>query len=97
MAYTWPSAPLSGVISSVPPRRLLALPIDETTTSSWLPGCAYGGSVAVTITAATFFSCMFLPAGSVTPSCESMFVMLCVVNGVCMVWSPVLSSPTTRP
>jgi hypothetical protein len=29
-----PVAPLSGVISSVPPRRLLALPIDDTTTSS---------------------------------------------------------------
>ncbi|MCY1243324.1 hypothetical protein D9M72_563350 [compost metagenome] len=81
----------------MPPRRLLALPIDDTTMSSWLPGCANAGSEAVTITAATFLSCMFLPAGSVMPSCESMLVRLCVVNGVCMVWSPVLSRPTTRP
>jgi len=30
------------------------------------PGCANGGSAAVTITAATFFSCMLVPAGTVT-------------------------------
>ena len=48
-----PSAAFSGVITSVPPRRLLASPIAETVTSIWLPARAKGGSVAVTKTAAT--------------------------------------------
>ena len=64
--------------------------------SSW-PGCAKGGSVAVTSTAATFFSCIEVPAGTVTPSCCSIAFRLWVVKGVCVVWSPVPSRPTTRP
>jgi len=51
----------------------------------------------VTITAATFFSCMLTPGGSVTPICVSMLTMLWVVNGVWVVWSPVPSRPTTTP
>jgi len=33
-------------------------------------------------------------AGRANPS---MFAKLCVVNGVCVVWSPVPSRPTARP
>jgi len=40
---------------------------------------------------------MFTPGGSVTPICCSIAVTLWVVNGACVVWSPVPSSPTTRP
>ena len=61
------------------------------------PGCANAGSEAVTITAATFFSCIVVPAGSVTPSCCSIDCRPCVVNGACVVWSPVPSRPMTRP
>ena len=50
--------------------------------------------LAVTPTPATFFDCRLMPVGSVTPNCCSMLIVLCVVNGV---WSPVPSSPTTRP
>ena len=82
---------------SVPPRRLFALPSDETFTSMAWPGCANGGNCAVTITAAMFLSCMFVPGGTVTPICCSMALRLCTVNGVDVVWSPVPSSPTTRP
>ena len=38
-----------------------------------------------------------IPGGKVTPICESIEVMLCTVNGVCVVWSPVPSRPTTSP
>jgi hypothetical protein len=31
------------------------------------------------------------------PRFASMFASVCVVNGVCVVWSPVPSRPTTRP
>jgi len=58
---------------------------------------ANGGSSAVTITAATFFSCSDWPGGRLTPMRESMLIMLCTVKGVCVVWSPVPSRPTTRP
>ena len=34
-------------MTRVPPRRLLASPIAETVTSTWLPARAKGGSVAV--------------------------------------------------
>ncbi len=81
----------------VPPRRLFALPIDDTLTSMVWPGCAKAGSCAVTITAATFFNCMLVPCGTVTPIWASMPMMLWVVNGAEVVWSPVPSSPTTRP
>jgi hypothetical protein len=49
-------APRSGVAISVPPLSDLALPMEDTFTSTW-PGCAKAGSCAVTITAATFLSC----------------------------------------
>jgi hypothetical protein len=55
-AYTSPSAPRSGAISSVPPRRLPALPIDATVTSIVCPGLENGGNSALTVTAATFLS-----------------------------------------
>ncbi|MNS77338.1 hypothetical protein D3C72_1109180 [compost metagenome] len=71
--------------------------MDDTVTSMFWPGRANDGSVAVTMTAATFFSCMFTPCGIVMPSCCSMLFRLCVVNGVCIVWSPVPSRPTMRP
>ena len=92
-----PSAPFRGVAISVPPRRLLALPSDETLTSMVWPGWAKAGNWAVTITAATLRNCMLAPAGTVTPICCNMACRLCVVKGVCVVWSPVPSRPTTRP
>ncbi|CNT60485.1 Uncharacterised protein [Salmonella enterica subsp. enterica serovar Bovismorbificans] len=96
-AYTWLSTPFNGVINNVPPRRLLAFPIEETTTSIVCPCRAKGGYDAVTITAATFFNCMLVPVGTVIPSCDSMLFSVWVVNGVWVVWSPVPSSPTTSP
>jgi hypothetical protein len=63
----------------VPPRRLLALPSDETLTSITCPGWAKAGSVAVTITAATFFGCICTPGGTVTPICCSKAFRLCAV------------------
>jgi len=58
---------------------------------------AKAGSVAVTVTAATFLSCGLTFGGIVTPYLASMLRMLCTVNGVWLVWSPVPSRPTTRP
>ena len=52
---------------------------------------------AVTITAATFFSCGLTLAGTLTPSSPSMFFRLCTVKGAWLVRSPVPSRPTTRP
>jgi len=85
------------VAISVPPRRLRALPSDDTVTSSVWPGWANGGSDAVTITAATLRDCSAMPGGRVTPICCSIDCRLCAVNGACVVWSPLPSSPTTRP
>ena len=76
----------------------LALPRDDTVTGRVWPGCANGGNVAVTITAATFLSCKpVVLVGRFTPSCCNMLITLCTVNGVCVVWSPLPSRPTTRP
>ncbi|SAJ18303.1 Uncharacterised protein [Enterobacter cloacae] len=61
------------------------------------PERANGGSSAVTITAAIFFSCMLVPAGTVIPSWDNILLRLWPVNGACIVWSPVPSSPTTSP
>jgi hypothetical protein len=97
MAYTCPSAPFSGDSSRLPPRRLLALPSEDTVTSMVCPARANGGSVPCTTTAATFFSCGFTFCGTTTPNCASMLRMLWMVNGVWLVWSPVPSRPTTRP
>ena len=79
---------------SVPPRRLLAPPIDDTLTSIGWPGCAKAGSSAVTITAAELRPCGATPGGSVTPSDCSIEFRLCAVTAVC---SPVPSRPTTTP
>jgi hypothetical protein len=40
---------------------------------------------------------MVVPGGTVMPICCSIEVMPCWVKGVWAVWSPVPSSPTTRP
>jgi len=84
-------------MSRVPPRRLFALPIEETVMSMVWPGWAKAGSEVVTITAATFFSCSWPVGGRFTPFCCSMAMIDCTVNGVWLVWSPVPSRPTTRP
>ena len=47
---------LNGVNNNVPPRKLFAFPMEDTVISSAWPGRAKAGSIAVTITAATFFS-----------------------------------------
>ena len=44
-----------------------------------------------------FLSCGVTFAGTVTPSCASMLVSDWMVKGAWLVWSPVPSSPTTRP
>ena len=67
MAYTSPSAPISGVMIKLPPRRLCALPMDETVTSMVCPVLANGGRSACTVTAATFLSCGLVFAGMVIP------------------------------
>ena len=56
IAQVLPSGPLSGAAISVPPTRLLALPIDDAVTSNDVPGFANAGSSAVSMTAATFFA-----------------------------------------
>jgi len=66
-------------------------------TSICWPARENGGSVAVTITAATFLSWRLVPTGMVTPMLASMLMMLCTVKGVCVVWSPDPSRPTTMP
>ena len=81
IAYTCPSAPLSGAINRAPPRSEVALPSDETVTSICWPGLAKGGSSAWIATAATFFSCGLTLEGTATPSSASMFLMLCTVKG----------------
>ena len=53
VAYTRLLAPRISVSTSVPPCRLVASPIAETSTSALSPECANAGSRAVTITAAT--------------------------------------------
>ena len=67
MAYTWPSAPRSGVMIKLPPRSEPALPMDDTVMSMVWPGLANGGRSACTVTAATFLSCGLVPGGMVTP------------------------------
>ena len=82
-------------MSSVPPARDLASPVELTVTSTRWPGLAKGGSSAVTITAATFLT--FTEDGlMVMPWRAIKFVRVCTVN---LVWSlsPVPSRPTTTP
>ena len=71
--------------------------MDETVMSTTWPGLENGGKSALIDTAATFFNCRLVPGGRVTPMLPSMLMMLCTVNGVCVVWSPEPSRPTTRP
>ena len=47
------------------------------------PGLANGGSSAWMDTAATFFSWMLPPLGTLMPNCASMLLKVCTVNGVC--------------
>src|SRR5690625_5991038 len=61
------------------------------------PGLANGGSSAWIMTAATLRICMRVPSGTVMPNCLSMLLKDWVVKGDWFVWSPVPSSPTTRP
>ena len=68
---------------------LLASPTDETVTSSFIPGRAKGGSVAVTKTAATFFTTT-TPGAICTPIRCSELASVCTVKKVCCV-SPVRS------
>ena len=46
IAYVLPSTPFRNVCSNVPPRKLPALPIDETVISIIWPGFLKGGSSA---------------------------------------------------
>ena len=72
IAYICPSAPSSGVRIRLPPRRLLALPIEATVMSSRWPGLAKGGSSAVISTTAAFFIPGLAPGGRCSPKRESM-------------------------
>ena len=66
-----------------------------TVTSIREPACEYGGSVAVTITAAVFFTWMAV-ADTVSPMRSSRLVRLWAENTVCT-RSPVPARPTTSP
>ena len=61
-----------------------------------LPWRANGGSVAVTITAATFFEVVPFSVG-LTPSRFSIDCRLCLVKPPSFSLSPVPLRPTTRP
>jgi hypothetical protein len=84
-------------MSRTPPRKLSAFPRDATVTSMVCPCFAKGGSVAVTMTAATFLDRIWTFGGRLVPSCLSMFDRLWAVNFAPLVLSPVPSSPTTKP
>jgi hypothetical protein len=64
-------------------------------TSILVPGCAKGGSVAVTITAAVLVTRMAVP-DTATPILSSILARLWVLKMVVCL-SPVLLSPTTTP
>ena len=90
------SAPTSIVWRSTPPTSERALPIDETVTSSREPGRANGGRLAVTSTAATFFSrscvvSIWMPSRRISVISDS------AANGACVVSSPVPERPVTTP
>ncbi len=79
----------------MPPRKLLALPIDETVMSSFCPGLAKGGRSAVIITTAAFLSPGLTPAGSCRPKrAATPFIDWTVYSRLS---SPVPGSPTTTP
>jgi hypothetical protein len=84
-------------MASVPPRSDLASPIDDSCTSTRFPERANGGRVAVTTTAAAFFTRICRGSTEIcTPRRRSMFKMLCTVKSACCP-SPVPSRPTTTP
>ena len=95
-AYISPSAAFKGVITNVPPSRLFASPIAATPTSICEPARAKGGSVAVTITAATFFGRNDSSA-TLTPSRSSRPAMISSVKGEFLRLSPEPLRPTTNP
>ena len=68
-------------MSRLPPRRLEALPMEATVISIVCPVLANAGRSAVTVTAATFFSCGLVPGGMGTPKRANMLVILWIVNG----------------
>ena len=65
----------------------------DTVTSTRVPGLGKGGSIAVTITAATFLDLMSL-GFTTRPIRWSIFTMVCWVASP---WSPLPSMPTTSP
>ena len=82
-------------MSRVPPAREAESPVELTVTSMRCPGRTKAGSSAVTITAATFFTCT-LPGAMLTPCRPSRLDRVWAVN-LAWVVSPVPLSPTTRP
>ena len=80
----------------MPPCSVEASPSEETSTSSVVPVLTNGGSLAVTITAATFLL-FSASGGTAMPSRCSMLAMVCGVNGLAVERSPVPLSPTMSP
>ena len=81
-AYTWPSAPRSEVSTRMPPCRLVASPMAAAVESMRMPGWAKAGRVAVTITAAVFFTRMVV-GETATPIRSSILVRLWLEKMVC--------------
>src|SRR3989338_3302036 len=80
---------------SVPLCSEVASPAEETVTSSFWPDLTKGGSVAVTMTAATFLDLKSTDVGT-TPILDIRFVIACWVK-LERLLSPELLSPTTSP
>jgi hypothetical protein len=67
-------------------------------TSIWVPGLANGGSLAVTMTAATFFAVIcFGSRVRLTPIRFIILIRLWIVNGAPTTLSPVVLNPLTSP
>src|SRR5450755_3517227 len=79
----------------MPPCKLLQSPMADTEMSMRVPGCANGGRLVVTSTAAVFLTRMAV-GETATPMRARRFVKLCDENTVCLL-SPVPFKPTTRP
>ena len=79
----------------MPPCRLLASPMAAAVVSMRMPGWAKAGRVAVTMTAAVFFTGSAV-GDTEMPMRSSMLVRLWAENMVCCL-SPVPARPTTRP
>ena len=82
---------------SVPPRRDVASPSEDTTTSMVLPARAKGGNAAVTITAAVLVVRIWSSVRLPMPRRSSIPSMALSVKGALRSESPVPFSPTTRP